>query len=43
MVEALKQAAGNKTKAARILGISRMALYNRMAKYGIEIEKSVSR
>jgi two-component system response regulator HydG len=43
LVEALKQAAGNKTKAARILGISRMALYNRMAKYGIEIEKSVSR
>ncbi|MFZ7125364.1 MAG: sigma-54 interaction domain-containing protein [Desulfobacterales bacterium] len=43
LIDALKQAGGNKAEAARILGISRMALYNRLKKFGIEVEKSVNR
>jgi DNA-binding NtrC family response regulator len=41
LVDALKQATGNKAHAARILGISRMALYNRLRKYGISVDRSV--
>lgn len=35
MKEALKQTNGNKSAAAKMLGISRVTLYNKMAKYGI--------
>lgn len=35
LVEALEQTGGNQTKAARILGISRITVWNRMKKYGI--------
>ncbi len=34
--EALERAGGNKSKAARILGITRRALYGRMERYGID-------
>jgi DNA-binding NtrC family response regulator len=34
--EALARAGGNKSKAARILGITRRALYGRLERYGIE-------
>jgi DNA-binding NtrC family response regulator len=36
--EALARAGGNKSKAARLLGITRRALYGRLEKYGIETE-----
>jgi transcriptional regulator with PAS, ATPase and Fis domain len=36
IIKALDRTAGNKTKAARMLGISRGTLYNKMLKYGIE-------
>jgi DNA-binding NtrC family response regulator len=36
--EALARAGGNKSKAARLLGITRRALYGRLEKYGIEPE-----
>ena len=36
VLDALKQAKGNRTKAAKILGISRTTLYNKMKKYGIK-------
>ncbi len=35
---ALKEAAGNKTRAAEILGIPKTTLYNKMKRYGIEEE-----
>lgn len=34
--EAIEQAGGNKTRAAKILGISRASLYNKINQYGIE-------
>ncbi|WP_027721247.1 sigma-54 interaction domain-containing protein [Maridesulfovibrio zosterae] len=36
LLSALKQAGGNKTKAAEILGVSRGTIHNRMRKYSIE-------
>ena len=39
--EALNIAGGNRSKAAKILGISRPTLHSRIEKYGIEMETSV--
>jgi PAS domain S-box-containing protein len=36
IVEELRKAGGNRTKAAKSLGISRVTLWNRMTRYGIE-------
>jgi two-component system, NtrC family, response regulator HydG len=41
LVEALRQAGGNQTKAARILGVSRVTVWNRMRQYGIDLQKVV--
>jgi two-component system response regulator HydG len=38
--DALAKAGGNKSKAARLLGITRRALYGRLEKYGIEADDS---
>ena len=35
LIDALEQTGGNQTKAARLLGISRITVWNRMKKYGI--------
>jgi len=35
LINALKQTGGNQTKAAHILGVSRITVWNRMKKYGI--------
>ncbi|HYE99316.1 MAG TPA: sigma 54-interacting transcriptional regulator [Planctomycetota bacterium] len=35
IVEALRQVGGSRSKAARLLGISRVTLWNRMGRYGI--------
>ncbi|MGA8181037.1 MAG: sigma 54-interacting transcriptional regulator [Desulfobacterales bacterium] len=35
LINALKQTSGNQTHAARILGVSRITVWNRMKKYGI--------
>jgi two-component system response regulator HydG len=42
-MEALRQSGGNKTKAAEILGIHRMTVWNRMKKYGISLTKDIER
>jgi two-component system response regulator HydG len=36
VIGALEKAGGNKSKAARILNITRRMLYSRLKKYGIE-------
>jgi DNA-binding NtrC family response regulator len=36
--DALERAGGNKSKAARLLGITRRALYGRLERYGIDPE-----
>ncbi len=38
LLQALRQAGGNKSQAARLLGVNRVTVYNRMKKYGIEVE-----
>ena len=41
LVDALKQTGGNQTRAARILGINRVTVWNRMRKYGIDLKREV--
>jgi two-component system, NtrC family, response regulator HydG len=39
LVEALRQTGGNQSQAARILGVNRVTVWNRMKKYGIDLKK----
>ncbi|MGB5749778.1 MAG: sigma 54-interacting transcriptional regulator [Desulfobacterales bacterium] len=39
LIEALKKSNGNQSQAARILGINRVTVWNRMKKYGIDLKK----
>jgi len=39
LVAALRRTGGNQTQAARLLGVNRVTVYNRMKKYGIELKK----
>ena len=39
LIDALKKASGNQSQAARILGISRVTVWNRMRKYGINLKR----
>jgi PAS domain S-box-containing protein len=41
LMEALKEAGGNQTQAAAILGVNRVTVWNRMRKYGIDIKRDV--
>jgi transcriptional regulator of acetoin/glycerol metabolism len=41
LTEALHRSGGNKTRAAEILGVHRMTVWNRMRKYGIRLNKNV--
>ncbi len=41
LTEALKTAGGNQTQAARILGVNRVTVWNRMRKYGINLKKEL--
>jgi len=41
LIEALRQSGGNQSKAARILGVSRVTVWHRMKKYGIDLKKIV--
>lgn len=42
LVKALRQSGGNQSEAARILGVSRVTVWNRMKKYGIRLRSDVS-
>jgi transcriptional regulator of acetoin/glycerol metabolism len=39
LIDALRQTNGNQTQAARLLGINRVTVWNRMKKYGIDLRK----
>ena len=43
LIEALESADGNQSRAADILGISRVTVWNRMKKYGITTQKKINR
>jgi len=42
LIEALKKTGGNQTKAAELLNINRVTVWNRMKKYGIDIKRVMS-
>jgi len=39
LIEALRQSGGNQSQAARILGINRVTVWNRMKKYGVDLKR----
>ena len=41
LIAALRAAGGNKSAAAKLLGVNRMTVWNRMRKYGLHLEKKV--
>ncbi|MCG8333014.1 MAG: hypothetical protein MJE63_00750 [Proteobacteria bacterium] len=41
LINALKKTNGNQSRAAKILGINRVTVWNRMKKFGIDIDKIV--
>lgn len=42
LIEALRQAGGNQSEAARILGVSRVTVWNRMKRYHIDLKKVIA-
>ena len=42
LIESLQQAGGNQSRAARILGVSRVTVWNRMKKYGLSSKPKFS-
>lgn|GEM_PF-3212166 len=42
LIEALREAEGNQSRAAEILGISRVAVWNRMKRYGVRAIRQVT-
>jgi transcriptional regulator of acetoin/glycerol metabolism len=41
LVQVLRQAGGNQSKAAKMLGVSRVTVWKRMKKFGIDIKRDV--
>jgi len=42
LIAALRQAGGNQSRAAALLGVSRVTVWHRMKKYGIDVYKLVT-
>jgi DNA-binding NtrC family response regulator len=42
LLDALEQAGGNQTEAARLLGVSRVTVWNQMKKYGITLKRGLA-
>ena len=42
LIQALKQTNGNQTQAAQLLNITRVTVWNRMKKYGIDLKRVLS-
>jgi len=42
LIAALKQADGNQSEAARILGVSRVTVWNRMKKFGVDFKREMT-
>ncbi len=42
LIKALRQAKGNQTRAAKLLGVNRVTVYNRMKKYGIQLKRTMT-
>ena len=41
LIEALRKTEGNQSRAAGILGVHRMTVFNRMCKYGIKLKNNI--
>jgi transcriptional regulator with GAF, ATPase, and Fis domain len=42
LIEALRKTGGNQTQAARLLGVNRVTVWNRMRKYGLDLNRVLS-
>ncbi len=42
LIQALRQAGGNQTQAARLLGVSRMTVWKRMKKHGVNLKTDIA-
>ena len=42
LINALRRTGGNQTQAARLLGINRVTVWNRMKKFGIDLKRVLS-
>ena len=43
LIEALNEAGGNQVRAAKLLGVNRVTVWNRMRKYGINLKREIRR
>jgi two-component system response regulator HydG len=41
LIDALEKTAGNQTRAAQLLGVNRVTVWNRMRKYGLNLRKEL--
>ncbi len=41
LIEALRETSGNQTRAAKLLGINRVTVWNRMRKYGLDLKRDI--
>ena len=41
MIKVLRQTRGNQSEAGRILGVSRVTIWKRIKKYGIDVQREI--